>query len=60
VPVRPDDLVGIRPPAATAGWPPVPDVPGNEPMPKYAGMALGQSALNAKGEETDQQIPMKG
>ena len=60
VPVRPDDLVGIRPPAATRGWPPVPDVPGNEPMPKYAGMALGQSALNPKGEETDQQIPMKG
>ena len=29
-------------------------------MPKYAGMALGQSALNEKGEETDQQIPMKG
>ena len=29
-------------------------------MPKYAGMALGQSAPNPKGEETDQQIPMKG
>ena len=60
VPVRPDDLVGLRGPAATSGWPPVPEVPGNEPVPKYAGMALGQSALNAKGEETDQQIPMKG
>jgi xanthine dehydrogenase D subunit len=59
-PVRPDDLVGLRPPATTSGWPPVPDVPGNEPIPKYAGMALGQSALNQKGEETDQQIPMKG
>jgi hypothetical protein len=30
----------------------VPDVPGNEPIPKYAGMALGQSALTAQGEET--------
>jgi len=60
VPVRPDDLVGLRAPAATQGWPPVPDVPGNEPIPKYAGMALGQSALNIKGEETNQQIPMKG
>jgi xanthine dehydrogenase D subunit len=60
VPVRPDDLVGLRGLATTSGWPPVPDVPGNEPIPKYAGMALGQSALDAKGVETDQQIPMKG
>jgi CO/xanthine dehydrogenase Mo-binding subunit len=60
VPVRPDDLVGLREPAAKRGWPPVPDVPGNEPIPKYAGLALGQSALNAEGGETDQQIPMKG
>jgi xanthine dehydrogenase D subunit len=59
VPVRPDDLVGLREPAATQGWPPVPDVPGPEPVPKYAGMALGQSALNAKGEEMDHQVPMK-
>ena len=60
VPVRPDDLVGLRPPASTQGWPPIPDVPGNEPIPKYAGLALGQSALTTEGEETDQQIPMKG
>ena len=42
------------------GWPPIPDVPGNEPIPKYAGMALGQTSLNAKAEETEQDIPMKG
>jgi len=60
VPVRPDDLVGLREPAATQGWPPVPAVPGNEPIPKYAGLALGQSALNERGEETQQDIPMKG
>jgi CO/xanthine dehydrogenase Mo-binding subunit len=48
-PVRPDDIVGIRGAAATSGWPRVPDVPGNEPVPVYHGLALGQSAL--KGEE---------
>ena len=46
--------------ATSEAWPPSPDVPGNEPIQKYAGMALGQSALNDKGEETDQQIAMKG
>lgn len=59
-PVKPDDIVGLSGPATTRGRPPVPDVPGNEPVPKYAGMALGQSALNERGEETDQHIPMKG
>jgi CO/xanthine dehydrogenase Mo-binding subunit len=60
VPVRPDDLIGLREPATAQGWPPVPEVPGPEPVPKYAGMALGQSALNQKGEETGQDVPMKG
>ena len=45
VPVRPDDLVGIRPPAATGGPPPVPEVPGQQPIPEYLGLGLGQQQL---------------
>jgi xanthine dehydrogenase D subunit len=35
VPVTPDDLVGLRPPRATSGPPPLPDVPGQWPVPYY-------------------------
>ena len=35
VPVTPDDLAGLRPPRATSGRPPVPDVPGQWPVPYY-------------------------
>ncbi len=35
VPVAPDDLVGLRPPRATAGPPPIPDVPGPRPLFEY-------------------------
>jgi xanthine dehydrogenase D subunit len=45
VPVRPDDLVGLAPPAASAAPPPVPDVPGPEPVPKAHGLAAGQQVL---------------
>ncbi len=45
VPVRPDDLVGIRPPTATGGRPPIPDVPGQRPIPEYLGLGLGQQKL---------------
>ncbi len=45
VPVRPDDLVGIRPPAATAGPPPAPEVPGQKAIPEYLGLGLGQQKL---------------
>jgi CO/xanthine dehydrogenase Mo-binding subunit len=45
VPVRPDDLVGLRPPAATRGRPPIPDVPGQRPIPEYLGLGLGQQKL---------------
>ncbi len=45
VPVTPDDLVGIRPPAATEGPAPVPDVPGQQAIPEYLGMGLGQQEL---------------
>ena len=34
VPVKPDDLIGLAPPAASAGPPPSPDVSGPEPIPK--------------------------
>jgi CO/xanthine dehydrogenase Mo-binding subunit len=45
VPVAPDDLLGLRAPAATAGRVPIPDVPGQQPIPEYLGMGLGQQEL---------------
>ena len=51
VPVRPDDLVGIRPPAATTGRAPIPDVPGQKAIPEYHGLRLGQQKL-MKGRNT--------
>jgi CO/xanthine dehydrogenase Mo-binding subunit len=38
VPLRPDDIVGLRPPARSGGPPPAPDVPYPEPVPKALGM----------------------
>ncbi len=51
VPVTPDDLVGLRPPAATAGPPPVPDVPGQQAIPEYLGLGLGQQQLMKRRNE---------
>ena len=45
VPVTPDDLVGLRPPAATTGRAPVPDVGTQHPIPELAGVELGQHKL---------------
>ncbi len=45
VPVAPDDLVGLRPPRATGGRPPVPKVPGQQAIPEYLGLGLGQQEL---------------
>ncbi len=45
VPVRPDDLIGLAPPVATAGPPPSPHVPGPAPIPKYHGLAAGQQEI---------------
>ena len=45
VPVAPDDLLGLRPPAVTAGRAPIPDVPGQEAIPEYLGLGLGQQEL---------------
>ena len=47
-PVHPDDLVGLRGRAETRGWPVSPDVPGQDPLPTYFGVELGQSALKHK------------
>jgi CO/xanthine dehydrogenase Mo-binding subunit len=48
-PVHPDDIVGLRPPAARDAWPPVPDVPGPRPVPEYHGAKTGQSDVKPKG-----------
>lgn len=45
VPVRPDDLIGLARPAASAGPPPSPEVPGPAPIPKYHGLAAGQQEI---------------
>ncbi len=45
VPVRPDDLAGLAPPPASKGPPPPPEVPGQEPIPHYFGIAAGQAEL---------------
>jgi hypothetical protein len=45
VPVHPDELVGLQPPATTAGKPPVPNVPGQQAIPEYLGLGLGQQQL---------------
>jgi xanthine dehydrogenase D subunit len=44
-PVRPDDLVGLRPPAASSAPARIPDVPGPKPIPEYHGMGMGQQEL---------------
>ena len=44
-PVTPDELVGLRGPAATAGPPPSPDVPGQKSVPFYFEMSSGQQKL---------------
>jgi CO/xanthine dehydrogenase Mo-binding subunit len=49
-PVRPDDAAGLTGPVTTEGWPPVPDVPGQEPVPTYEGALLSQRATGG-GEE---------
>lgn len=48
-PVRPDDIVGLRPPAVTGGWPPNPDGPWQRPVPEVAGLGLGQQELMGQG-----------
>jgi len=45
VPVAPDDLLGLRPPASTAGRAPIPDVPSQQAVPELLGLGLGQQAL---------------
>ena len=45
VPVKPDDLVGLSPPASSGGPPPSPEVPGQKAVPFYLGMAAGQQEI---------------
>jgi CO/xanthine dehydrogenase Mo-binding subunit len=45
VPVRPDDLLGLDPPAAAGPPPPAPEVPGPRPVPHYYGLDAGQQEL---------------
>ena len=45
VPVTPDDLLGLRPIASTEERAPVPDVPGQQAVPEYLGLGLGQQEL---------------
>lgn len=47
IPVRPDDLTGLRPPARSRGPAPVPDVPGPDAVPQYHGLGAGQQELMA-------------
>jgi CO/xanthine dehydrogenase Mo-binding subunit len=49
LPVRPDDLLGLRP-VSVRPRAPVPSVPGQQPVPEYAGLELGQQEL-MKGRE---------
>ncbi len=44
-PVTPDDLIGLRPPRATGGPPPVPPVPGQWPVPYYHEQVSAQQQL---------------
>jgi xanthine dehydrogenase D subunit len=45
VPVTPDDLLGLRPPAPQPPRAPVPDVPTQLPIPEYLGLGTGQQEL---------------
>ena len=47
-PVQPDDIVGLRELARREEWPSVPDVPGQEAVPKYFGVELGQESVTPK------------
>jgi CO/xanthine dehydrogenase Mo-binding subunit len=44
-PVTPDDLIGLRPPRPTSGPPPIPDVPGQWPVPYYHNRSSTQQGL---------------
>ncbi|HEY6960272.1 MAG TPA: molybdopterin cofactor-binding domain-containing protein [Gaiellaceae bacterium] len=45
LPIRADDLLGLREDAQRPEWAPVPHVPGQQPVPEYAGLELGQQEL---------------
>ncbi len=45
LPIRPDDLLGLRTAVPRTPPAPVPAVPGQQPVPEYAGLELGQQEL---------------
>jgi CO/xanthine dehydrogenase Mo-binding subunit len=49
IPVKPDDLIGLRPPVASDGPPPSPEVPGPRPVPEYVGLGAGQQDIGGIG-----------
>jgi xanthine dehydrogenase D subunit len=52
IPVRPDDLLGLRPPTRSGAPPPAPEVPGQEPVPHYLGLGAGQQELMRSRQHT--------
>jgi CO/xanthine dehydrogenase Mo-binding subunit len=48
-PVRPDDIVGLRRPATSNGWPPNPDGPWQRAVPEVVGLGMGQQELMGHG-----------
>ena len=44
-PVRPDDIVGLRPAGGSSPWPPNPGAPWQVPVPEAAGLGMGQQQL---------------
>jgi len=48
-PVRPDDLVGLRPPARSDGPAPLPPKPWQTPVPEHHGLGMGQQELMKEG-----------
>ncbi|HZD80369.1 MAG TPA: molybdopterin cofactor-binding domain-containing protein, partial [Actinomycetota bacterium] len=47
-PVRPDQIAGLEGPVPARPWPPVPEVPSQEPVPATFGVPLGQSGLSER------------
>jgi xanthine dehydrogenase D subunit len=54
-PVRPDDIVGLRGPASSSGWPANPSAPWQRPLPEVAGLGMGQQELMGLGKDRKEQ-----
>ena len=51
LPIRPDDLLGLRGPVRRPTPAPLPDVPGQQAVPEYEGVELGQQELMTSRKE---------